>query len=230
MPAPDRLQLARDAYGAYGSGDRDVIERLMADDLTFWSPLDDGIDRATYFERCWPNADTLASFDIVRLVESGDEVLVTYEATKADGKRFRNTEVLTFDGDRISRVEVYFGWDLSSAPHADEVARAVLALHVARGVHAADEDLVAPAGEAAAQVQRPRARPAGGQVGRAQAAHRRPEGAVGAQEATGLPGGPRDRHAHADDLPLLLPAAAVRRGAGEQQPRAGQPRAAVREA
>jgi hypothetical protein len=39
-------------------------------------------------------------------------VIVTYKSTKTDGSRFCNTEVLTFDGDRISRVEVYFGWDL----------------------------------------------------------------------------------------------------------------------
>ena len=37
---------------------------------------------------------------------------MTYESTKTDGKRFRNTEVLTFDGDRSWQVEVYFGWDL----------------------------------------------------------------------------------------------------------------------
>jgi hypothetical protein len=39
-------------------------------------------------------------------------VFVTYEAERADGTRFRNTEVFGFDGDRISRIEVYFGWDL----------------------------------------------------------------------------------------------------------------------
>jgi len=32
--------------------------------------------------------------------------------TSAEGARGRNTEVLTFAGDRISRVEVYFGWAL----------------------------------------------------------------------------------------------------------------------
>jgi hypothetical protein len=41
-----------------------------------------------------------------------DEVLVTYESTKTDGRRFRNTEIHTVAGDRIRRVEVYFGWDL----------------------------------------------------------------------------------------------------------------------
>jgi ketosteroid isomerase-like protein len=112
MGSKDRLQLARDAYGAYESGDRSVIEELLADDLVFYSPPDPGIDRKQYFERCWPNARTIAAFEFVRLIESGHEVIVTYESTKTDGRRFRNTEVLTFEGDRIKQVEVYFGWDL----------------------------------------------------------------------------------------------------------------------
>ncbi len=71
-----------------------------------------GIDRETYFERCWPNSDTLEAFEYLRLLEADDEVFVTYEATKTDGRRFRNTEIFGFDGDKISRVEVYFGWDV----------------------------------------------------------------------------------------------------------------------
>jgi ketosteroid isomerase-like protein len=112
MTAKDRIQLARDTYGAYESGDRSVIEELLSDDFVFYSPPDPGIDRAQYFERCWPNAGTTQSFEYVRLVENGDEVIVTYELTKTDGHRFRNTEVLTFDGDKLCRAEVYFGWDL----------------------------------------------------------------------------------------------------------------------
>ena len=112
MPAPDRLQLVRDCYGAYESGDRRVVEDLLAEDFRFYSPADVGIDRTRYFERCWPNADLIASFEFRRLVEAGDEVVVTYESTKTDGSRFCNTEVFTFEGDRISKVEVYFGWDL----------------------------------------------------------------------------------------------------------------------
>jgi ketosteroid isomerase-like protein len=112
VPTHDRLQLARDAYGAYESGDRRVVEELLSDDLTFYSPADVGIDRPAYFERCWPNSETIESFEFVRLIEAGDEVVVTYESTKTDGRRFRNTEVLTFAGDKISKVEVYFGWDV----------------------------------------------------------------------------------------------------------------------
>jgi ketosteroid isomerase-like protein len=106
-------QLAREMYRAWADNDRDRVEQLLTDDFTFSSPADVGIDRAGYFERCWPNAGTIGGFEFVRLIETGDEVIVTYEATRADGSRFRNTEVLGFDGDRISRAEVYFGWNLA---------------------------------------------------------------------------------------------------------------------
>jgi ketosteroid isomerase-like protein len=112
MPTHNRLQTVRDSYGAYESGDRSVIEEILSDDFTFFSPYDVGIDRDRYFERCWPNAGQMKSFEFVRLLEAGDEVFVTYEAAKTDGKRFRNTEIHSFEGEKISRVEVYFGWDL----------------------------------------------------------------------------------------------------------------------
>jgi ketosteroid isomerase-like protein len=110
--AQDRSQLVRDLYGAYESGDRSVVDELLTDDFTFYSPADVGIDRARYFERCWPNAELIDTFEFKRLIESGDEVVVTYESTRTDGRRFRNTEVLTFRGDKLGRAEVYFGWDL----------------------------------------------------------------------------------------------------------------------
>jgi ketosteroid isomerase-like protein len=112
VPAHDRKQIARDCYGAYVTGDRSVVEECLSDDFTFYSPPDPGIDRAAYFERCWPNNESTDAFDFKRLVEAGDELLVTYELTKTDGGRFRNTEVLTFEGDKIRRTEVYFGWNL----------------------------------------------------------------------------------------------------------------------
>jgi ketosteroid isomerase-like protein len=107
-----RLDLARESYRAYETGDRSVIERLIAEDFEFFSPPDPGIGRDLYFELCWPNHETTASFDFVRMTESGDEVIVTYELTKTDGRRFRNTEVLTIQGEQIVRAEVYFGWDV----------------------------------------------------------------------------------------------------------------------
>jgi hypothetical protein len=109
----DRKRIARECYEAFAAGDRDVIERDFAEDFTFSAPPDPLLDRDGYFDRCWPGAGKGQSFDFVRLVESGDEVIVTYELRRPDGTGGRNTEILTFDeNDKIVRVEVYFGWDL----------------------------------------------------------------------------------------------------------------------
>src|SRR3954447_25459192 len=112
MSPSDRLEVVRDVYHAYETGDREVVERHLARDFVFSAPPDVGIDRSTYFERCWPNSETTERFEYKRLFEANDEVVVTYEATKTDGRRFRNTEIFGFDGEQISRVEVYFGWDV----------------------------------------------------------------------------------------------------------------------
>ena len=108
----DRVNTARELYLAFAAGDRDVVEGILADEFTFSSPVDVGLDRAGYFERCWPGAGQAQQFQFVRLVETSDEVIVTYEMTHQDGGRGRNTEILSFDGDRITGAEVYFGWNL----------------------------------------------------------------------------------------------------------------------
>jgi ketosteroid isomerase-like protein len=108
----DRLQVVRDCYTAYESGERALVEQHLAEDFVFSAPPDVGIDRATYFERCWPGAENTRAFEYERLFEKDDEVFVTYECTRTDGTRFRNTEIFGFDGEKVSSVEVYFGWDL----------------------------------------------------------------------------------------------------------------------
>jgi ketosteroid isomerase-like protein len=107
-----REQLARELYEAFARGDRDHVEGALTDDFRFSSPVDPDLDRAGYFERCWPGAGQSQRFDFERLREMGDEVLVTYEITMGDRGRGRNTEILTFRGAQICRAEVYFGWNV----------------------------------------------------------------------------------------------------------------------
>src|SRR5947208_10017959 len=112
MATDARLGLVRGTYEPFAARDRGFIEDAFTEDFAFSSPLDVGLDRNGYFERCWPGAGGGQEFRFVREVEFGDEVLVTYELKHPDGRRGRNTEILTFRGDRICAVEVYFGWDL----------------------------------------------------------------------------------------------------------------------
>jgi hypothetical protein len=108
----NRAEVARTLYRAFAAGDRERVEAILSADLRFSSPADVGLDRAGYFERCWPAAGGHQLFDFVRVIEDGDAVVVTYEQTAPDGTRGRNTEVLTFAGDRVREIEVYFGWSL----------------------------------------------------------------------------------------------------------------------
>jgi SnoaL-like domain len=112
MPTSDRARIARDSYRAFATGDRSFFEEHLGDGFTFSSPPDPNLDRDGWFERCWPFAGRGNEFEVVRLVEAGDEVIVSYELHRPDGTGGRNTEVLTFgEGDKIIRTEVYFGWD-----------------------------------------------------------------------------------------------------------------------
>jgi len=104
------VQIARAVYDAYVKKDRKAIESLIADDFHFTSPLDNRIDRSTYFERCWPNSETTANFEFKNVVSDNGQVFVTYELTNTNGERFRNTEVLSTRDGKVSDVEVYFGW------------------------------------------------------------------------------------------------------------------------
>ena len=107
-------EIARLSYEAYTDGDRGALERVIAPDFHFWSPRDEGIDRNTYFARCWPPHVQMRSFRFVRLADlAEDEVLITYELTKTDGSVFRNTEILTLRDGQIVLAEVYFGWDVN---------------------------------------------------------------------------------------------------------------------
>ncbi len=81
----DAVAIARASYEAYGRKDRAAIENLMADDFHFTSPLDNRIDRSTYFARCWPNSERIEGFDFINLVPDGDRVFVTYEGRSTGG-------------------------------------------------------------------------------------------------------------------------------------------------
>jgi ketosteroid isomerase-like protein len=113
--ATDRnVAIARAAYESYVRKDRAALEKLIAADFHFTSPLDNRLDRETYFRRCWPNSKVTQGFDFIHLVTDADRVFVTYEGRNTNGRRFRNTEILTIRDQQIVDVEVYFGWSL---PH-----------------------------------------------------------------------------------------------------------------
>ena len=109
MDGAEIEDVARRSYAAYADSDRDALEPLIADDFTFRSPDDPHLDRAGYFERCWPNHEHIRHIRIEKLFVEGDEVFVRYELERASGERFRNTEFLRVRDGQLVRAEVYYG-------------------------------------------------------------------------------------------------------------------------
>jgi ketosteroid isomerase-like protein len=106
-------ELARKLYTVFESQDRPAMEALLADDFRFSSPRDDRIDKASYFERCWPNSDKICHFELENIFEQGNDVFVRYVAERTkDGGRFRNMEFIRTAGGKVTEVDVYFGRDL----------------------------------------------------------------------------------------------------------------------
>lgn len=101
--------LVRQCVDSYDHADRARMESLLDDAFTFTSPYDDHIDRAAYFERCWPGAGTFASRHLRKVLVNGDECVVLYDAKGKDGTLFRNVEIFRRRGDRILSIEVFFG-------------------------------------------------------------------------------------------------------------------------
>ena len=120
------LAIARACLQAYVDKDRAAIEALIDDDYHFTSPIDNALDRATYFTVCWPNSAMMAHFQKIFEFEQGDHAVIVYEASTSTGKRLRNSEVYTVRGGKLVATEVYFGWDV---PHK-----------VPRGTHVENEE------------------------------------------------------------------------------------------
>jgi ketosteroid isomerase-like protein len=101
--------MIRAIFAAYLANDRKAVEDALTEDFRFTSPYDDAIDKATYFARCWRDTGWIERHELEKIFVEGDEAYVTYRCVAGDGKSFRNTEFFSFAGDKVKRIDVYFG-------------------------------------------------------------------------------------------------------------------------
>ncbi len=102
--------VVRANFDAYVRQDRAAAEALIGPGLTFTSPQDDHLDRAAFFERCFPTAHRFSRQQLLQLVPAGaGQVFVRYEYELTTGGTYRNTELITVADGRIVEIEVYFG-------------------------------------------------------------------------------------------------------------------------
>jgi ketosteroid isomerase-like protein len=104
-----KSDIIRALFAAYLSNDRKAVEDALTGDFRFTSPYDDEIDKPTYFARCWRDTEWIGRHELEKIFVEGDGAFVTYKCVAKDGKSFRNTEFFSFAGDKIRRIDVYFG-------------------------------------------------------------------------------------------------------------------------
>ena len=109
MGSTSNADVIRGLFAAYLSNDRNTVEDCFTDDFRFTSPYDDEIDKATYFARCWKVSDWIERQTLEKILAEDDGAFVTYQCVAKGGRSFRNTEFFTFAGDKIKRIDVYFG-------------------------------------------------------------------------------------------------------------------------
>jgi ketosteroid isomerase-like protein len=107
--SPDIKATVVALYDAFSRGDRAAFEAMITDDFRFTSPYDDAIDRAEFFERCWPNHARQTQLTVKRIGLDGAGAFVTYRVEFRDGHAAENTEWLAFHDGKVASVDVYFG-------------------------------------------------------------------------------------------------------------------------
>ena len=111
----DKAEVVRGIFASYVQQDRDTAERLIAGSFVFTSPQDDHIDRAAYFERCFPTATRMRRYDLLHVTPTGgDDVFVLYEYELHTGEVHRNAEVLTVHNGQVVEAQVFFGGSFRS--------------------------------------------------------------------------------------------------------------------
>ena len=111
------IQIVGRCFAAYLKQDVATAQQLVFGRISS-SPVrqDDHIDRAAFFERCFPTSSRVRSQQIVRIAAATEhDVFVMYEYELLEGDRFRNTELITVRDGQMVEEQVFFGGNANPA-------------------------------------------------------------------------------------------------------------------
>jgi len=101
-------EVVRAWFHAFGTRDRAMAERLMADGFRFTSPYDDAIDGDEFFARCWHMPEGMSAPVVEQVAGDGADWYVRYTVPHRDGD-FTNVEHMVVRDGRIASTRVFFG-------------------------------------------------------------------------------------------------------------------------
>ncbi|CAN5571211.1 nuclear transport factor 2 family protein [soil metagenome] len=104
-----KTDLIKKFFTAFQNKDKETVENMLSEDLTFISPDNDTFSKKDYMDKCFPFSEDGPLFKFEKIFEKENELFILYEISLKNGNKFRNTEFIRFEGDLIKDIEVYFG-------------------------------------------------------------------------------------------------------------------------
>ncbi len=97
-------------YLGFEKHDWNTVATQFADGFTFTSPNnDDHISIEKFKEKCWGTNSSFKKVNFVKMIESGNNLMLLVEIITTENKVVRNVDVFSFDGAKIKSIEVFFG-------------------------------------------------------------------------------------------------------------------------
>jgi predicted SnoaL-like aldol condensation-catalyzing enzyme len=97
-------------YSGYENHNWNTVAAQLADGFTFTSPNNDNhIPLDKFKEKCWPTNKFCKKVNFIKMVESGNDVLLLVEINTTDNKVVRNVDFYKFKDGKIKSIEVFFG-------------------------------------------------------------------------------------------------------------------------
>jgi ketosteroid isomerase-like protein len=107
--ADDTARVVDSYYAAWGGGDFDGVGAILTDDFRFHGPMGDADSREAFVDQIRQNAPMFGDvrFEDERRVIDGRRAVSLYTFV-AGPARVPMAEAFEVDGDRISRIDLYF--------------------------------------------------------------------------------------------------------------------------
>ncbi|MGH2563699.1 MAG: nuclear transport factor 2 family protein, partial [Ginsengibacter sp.] len=100
-------------YSGFENHDWNTVAAQLADGFTFTTPINDHISLKEFKEECWPTNKLTKKGDIIKMTQSGSDLIVLVQIYTTDNKVARNVDIYSFSAGKIKSIEVFFGPGIS---------------------------------------------------------------------------------------------------------------------
>jgi hypothetical protein len=105
----EKAKAVRAYYAGFENHDWNTVASQLADGFTFTTPINDHINLEEYKANCWGTNKFFKKVNLIRMLESGNDLTLLVEINTTDNKTVRNVDVFTFSAGKIKSAEVFFG-------------------------------------------------------------------------------------------------------------------------